>query len=304
MTVPSRPDIQAAADRIAAYVRRTPVLDEGSVVLKLEFLQHAGSFKPRGAFNSVLSPGRRPIRLVAASGGNHGLAVAHVGARLGIETDIFVPVIASPMKVTAIATLGARIHQGGANFAEALAASQAWADAPDALVVHAYNGLPTLAGQGTIALELSAQAPDLDVLFIATGGGGLLGGIAAWYAGSPVQLVAVEPAECPSMHRALVAGEPVASPVGGLSADSLGATQVGQDGFDAARRAHVRSVLVSEEEIAQARRLLWRNYRMAVEPGGAVAYAGWRAAAASGDLDGRRAGVIVCGANADPSDLA
>jgi threonine dehydratase len=298
--VPTRDDIAAAARRIFGLVRRTPVVDLDGVTLKLEMLQHAGSFKPRGAFNTVLAQPSVPDRLVAASGGNHGLAVAHVGATLGIRTDVFVPEIAAPVKVAAIRSLGATVHQGGADYAAALAASDALATEDGVLAIHAYDAPLTLAGQGTLARELSEQAPDLDVVVVAVGGGGLIGGMASWYAGSGTRVIAVEPERCPSLHDAVAAGEPVPAPVGGIAADALGASQVGMLGFAAARDAV--SVLVTDEDIVAARRTLWRELRLAVEPAGATAYAALQTGAV--DVGDQRVGVIVCGANTDPSDLA
>ena len=298
--MPTRDDITTAARRIDGLVRRTPVVDLDGVTLKLEMLQHAGSFKPRGAFNTVLAQPSPPSRLVAASGGNHGLAVAHVGASLGIPTDVFVPEIAAPVKVQAIRARGATVHQGGADYAAALAASESLAAEDDVLAIHAYDAPWTLAGQGTVARELSEQAPDLDVVIVAVGGGGLIGGIAAWYAGTGTRVVAVEPELCPALHDALAAGEPVPAPVGGIAADALGASRVGLLGFAAAWEAV--SVLVSDEEIAAARRSLWRELRLAVEPAGATAYAALQTGAV--ELRDQRVGVIVCGANTDPSDLA
>jgi threonine dehydratase len=297
--VPTRDDITAAARRIDGLVRRTPVVDLDGITLKLEMLQHAGSFKPRGAFNTVLAQPVTPERLVAASGGNHGLAVAHVGATLGIPTDVFVPEIAAPVKVQAIRARGATVHQGGADYAAALAASEVLTGEDGVLVVHAYDAPHTLAGQGTVALELSEQAPDLDVVLVAVGGGGLFGGIAAWYAGTGTRVVAVEPELCPALHDALEAGEPVPAPVGGIAADALGASQVGLLGFAAASGA--ASVLVSDEDIAAARRTLWRELRLVVEPAGATAYAALQTGVV--DVTGQRVGVVVCGANTDPSDL-
>ena len=294
-------DIEAAAARIAGHVRRTPVVEASpGVVLKLEHLQHAGSFKPRGAFNAVLSQPSPPQRLVAASGGNHGMAVAHVGRTLGIRTDVFVPDIASPVKVAAIRSRGATVHQGGANYAAAFAASAEMAAEPGVLAVHAYDGGATLAGQGTLARELEEQDPGLDLVVVAAGGGGLLGGIAGWYAGR-VPVLAVEPEGCPALHHALAAGRPVPAPVGGIAADSLGASQVGEWGFATAAAAGVTSVLVPDAAIAAARQELWTSLRLVTEAGGATAYA----AIASGAVDvaGRRVGVVVCGANTSPADL-
>ena len=302
--LPGRDDIALASRRLSGLARRTPVIDldeDGRrVTLKLELLQHTGSFKPRGAFTTVLSQTQAPARLVAASGGNHGLAVAHVGARLGIPTDIFVPAIASPVKVAGIRARGATVHQGGADYAAALAASADLAGQPGVLAVHAYDAAYTLAGQGTVALELEEQAPDLDVLLVAVGGGGLVGGIACWYAGR-VRVVAVEPESCPALNRALAAGRPVPAPVGGVAADALGASSVGALPFAAVRAAGVESVLVSDHAILAARRALWDELRLVTEPAGATAYAALRSGAF--DPGGLRVGVVVCGANTDPADL-
>ena len=306
MTAPSavpvdRADIEAAAARIAGRVRRTPVVEAApGVVLKLELLQHAGSFKPRGAFNTVLSQELPPQRLVAASGGNHGLAVAHVGHALGLRTDVFVPDIASAVKVDAIRARGATVHQGGANYAAAHAASAAMAAEPGVLAIHAYDSPATVAGQGTLALELEEQAPDLDLVLVAVGGGGLLGGVAGWYAGR-VPVVAVEPEGCPAFAEALAAGRPVTAPVGGVAADALGASQVGESGFATAMAAGVRSVLVPDSAVVAARQELWTTLRLATEPAGAAAYAALLSGAV--EADGARVGVIVCGANASPADL-
>lgn len=297
--VPSRDDIAATMRQLSGRVRRTPVIDLAGLVLKLELLQHAGSFKPRGAFATVLAQPIPPRRLVAASGGNHGLAVAHVGAALDIPADIFVPDIASPVKVAAIRDRGAAVHQQGENYAAALEASRRAAAAPWVLAIHAYDGPQTLAGQATVGVELSEQAPDLDTIVVAVGGGGLIGGIAAWYAGTGTRIVAVEPERCPALHDALAAGHPVPAPVGGVAADALGASQVGERGFAACVAAGVESVVVDDDAIAQARRLLWRELRLAVEPAGATALAGVLTAGVTGG----RVGVVVCGANADPSDL-
>ncbi|QZY28493.1 serine/threonine dehydratase [Nocardioides coralli] len=300
MSVPDRADILRAHELIGSRVRRTPVVEALGVTLKLELLQHAGSFKPRGAFATVLAEPEQPARLVAASGGNHGLAVAHVGATLGIPTDVFVPDIASPVKVAAIRERGATVHQQGADYAAALEASRDAAAEPGVLAIHAYDGPFTLPGQGTVALELEQQAPDLDTVVVAVGGGGLIGGIAAWYAGSGVRVVAVEPEGCPSMHDALAAGRPLRAPVGGVAADALGASQVGERGFAACRAAQVQSVLVPDEAILGARRRLWSELRVVAEPAGATALA----AVVTGQVEGDRIGVVVCGGNTDPGDLA
>jgi threonine dehydratase len=297
--VPDRADIVRTHELLGDRVRRTPVVDALGVTLKLELLQHAGSFKPRGAFATVLAEPTPPVRLVAASGGNHGLAVAHVGAALGIPTDVFVPDIASPVKVAAIRQRGAVVHQQGANYAAALEASRQAAAEPGVLSVHAYDGPRTLEGQGTLALELEQQAPDLDTVVVAVGGGGLIGGVAAWYAGTGVRVVAVEPEACPSLHDALAAGHPVPAPVGGVAADALGASQVGDRGFGACLAAQVEPLLVPDAAILDARRRLWSELRVVAEPAGATALA----AVLAGRVRGERVGVVVCGANTDPGDL-
>ncbi len=310
--VPTRADVEDAARTVGPHVRRTPVLEVElptpagvrDVVLKLELLQHTGSFKPRGAFRNVLATreaGTEVTSLVAASGGNHGLAVAHVGSRLGLPVRVFVPEGAPAVKVSRLRSLGAEVTLAGERYADALAASAAAATEPGALAVHAYDGLGTLAGQGTLARELEEQAGVPDTVLVAVGGGGLVGGVAAWWAGR-VKVVAVEPAGCPTMHAALEAGEPVDVAPGGLASDALGASRVGRSGFAALRRAEHGSVLVEAEDVTAARELLWRETRLAAEPGGATALA----ALTSGryrPAPGERVAAVVCGGNADPSGL-
>lgn len=303
--------ISDAAELIGDRVRRTPVMDievpgAGTITLKLELFQHTGSFKPRGAFTTVLrriQTGERPTGLVAASGGNHGLAVAHVGASLGIPARIFVPTTAPAVKVARLHGLGADVTQIGTSYAQAYLASRRAAEDPGALAVHAYDGPDTLAGTGTVAAELTGQA-QVDTVLVAVGGGGLLGGIASWCAAlpAPVRVIAVEPTGCPTLHTALAAGAPVDIEPAGLAADSLGATRIGEDGWRAARAAGVRSVLVADDQIRAARDWLWRQTRIVAEPGGVTALAavlcgGYR------PEPGERVAVIVCGANADPGDL-
>jgi len=307
VSVPTRSDITAAAERIAGRVRRTPVIDYQvagrTVVLKLELLQHAGSFKPRGAFTTVLSvlaAGHRPVRLVAASGGNHGLAVAHVGQDLGIPTEIFVPAAAPVIKVEAIRSRGAQVRTVGAGYAEALLASAERSAEPGSLSVHAYDAVPTVTGQGTLARELADQA-EVDTVLVAVGGGGLIGGIAAWTAGRQ-RVVGVEPRSCPTLHAALAAGAPVDVDVSGLAVDALGARRLGGIAFAAVRAAGVESVLVDDPDIVEARRLLWRDLRIAAEPAGATAVAALLSGAYR-PAPQERVAVIICGANADPSDL-
>lgn len=303
--VPTRDDIARAAVAIAPHVRRTPVVEVGydagrSVHLKLELLQHAGSFKPRGAFATVLAAPTPPARLVAASGGNHGLAVAHVGRSLGIPAEIFVPTTAPAVKVEGLRARGARVHLVGTTFAEAYAASLEVAGAPGSLALHAYDAPGTVVGQGTLGAELEADVPGLDTVVVAVGGGGLAGGVAAWFAGTPTRVVAVEPTGCPTLHEALAAGEPVDVAPAGVAADSLGASRIGAIGFAALHDA--TSVLVDDDAILDARRWLWRELRLVAEPGGAAAMAALLSGAYVPAPD-ERVAVVVCGGNTDPADL-
>ena len=298
-------DAIAATERlIRPNVRHTPLVTAegrdfgagfGPVRFKLEFLQHTGSFKARGAFASLLG---RPIPLagvVAASGGNHGAAVAFAAQRLGIPATIFVPGIASPAKLDRIRGYGADLVVVGERYAEALAASEVRVAETGALPVHAYDAPETLLGQGTVGLELEQDAPDIDTLLVAVGGGGLIGGIAAWYGGR-VRVVAVEPEAAPTLHMALAAGRPVEAPAGGIAADSLAPRQVGALMFPLARAHVAASVLVTDEAIRQAQAALWDGFRIIAEPGGAAAF--------SALLSGRyvpapdeRVAVLLCGAN-------
>jgi threonine dehydratase len=293
--------IARAAQRIASHVRRTPVLDvsvEGvgqPVTLKLELFQHAGSFKSRGAFNTLLQASVGPGGVATASGGNHGAAVAYAARQLGHRARIFVPEISSPAKVARIASYGAEVVQQGSNYSEALALCEAHIAASGATGVHAYDAQATLEGQGTLARELEDQAPGLDTLLVAVGGGGLIGGIASWYQ-SRVRLVGVEPFTCNTLHASLAAGERVPVKTSGLAADSLGATTVGKLMFETAR-SHISSVaLVSDDDIRNAQRRLWRDAQLVTEPGGAAAYAALLSGAYKPEKD-ERVGVVVCGAN-------
>jgi threonine dehydratase len=305
----SRSDIAAAAARIAGYVRHTPLVSVGGaalgtefdVTLKLEFLQHSGSFKPRGAFNRLLSTRLPEAGVIAASGGNHGAAVAHAARVLGASAEIFVPTLTPPAKVARIKDYGARVVQTGATYAEALAASRDRGAATGALEVHAYDHRDVLAGQGTVAREFEHDAPDLTHVLVATGGGGLIGGMAAWYAGS-VAVISVEPKGCPALHDALNAGRPVEAPVGGLAADSLGARQVGDLMLPIAQAHVATAVLVPDTAIAAAQRLLWDRVRLIAEPGGATALAALLCGAFTPPA-GARVGVVLCGANADPAKV-
>ena len=265
------------------------------LVLKLEFLQHTGSFKPRGAFANLLTRRAPEAGIVAASGGNHGAAVAYAAMRLGIPATIFVPTVASPAKLERIRGYGAELVVGGERYADALEASEAFAARTGALPVHAYDQAETMLGQGTVGLEIEADALDIDTLLVAVGGGGLIGGIAAWYEGR-VRVLAVEPELAPTLHDALAAGRPVDAPAGGIAADSLAPRQVGGLMFPIAQRFVERAVLVSDEAIRDARQRLWDVLRVAAEPGGAATLA----ALISGryrPAPGERVAVLLCGAN-------
>ncbi len=275
-------------DRIAAterlirpYIRHTPVIriDAGDlgltghpVALKLEFLQHTGSFKPRGAFANLLTRKAPAAGVVAASGGNHGVAVAYAAHRLGLRATIFVPGIASPAKLERIRGYGADLRVGGDVYADALRASEDFIAETGALAVHAYDQPETLLGQGTVGSEFEADAPEIDTLLVAVGGGGLIGGIAAWYDGH-IRIIGVEPETAPTLHAALAAGHPVDAPAGGIAADSLAPRQVGALMFPIAQRHIERVVLVPDAAIHDAQLTLWATLRIVAEPGGAAALA-------------------------------
>jgi threonine dehydratase len=307
----TRADVEEAAERVGGRVRRTPTVEvepealgtRAPVLLKLELLQHTGSFKPRGIFNRVLGSraAAKANGVIAASGGNAGLAVAYAAEQLGLHAEIFVPVSASPVKVARLRTLGAVVNVTGAHYADAFAASQERAAATGALVVHAYDQPEVAAGQGTLARELQDQQPGVDTVLVAVGGGGLIAGLATWLEGR-ARVVAVEPERCPTMATALERGEPVDVEVGGIAVDSLGARRVSEDALLACRRAGAVSVLVSDEAIAAARKLLWDRLRVAAEPGGACAVAALSAGAYR-PSPGERVAAIVCGGNTDLAGL-
>ncbi|MBL8297593.1 MAG: threonine/serine dehydratase [Rhodanobacteraceae bacterium] len=310
-SVPTRADIDLAAERIRDHVRVTPVLHPGrhfagskaNVVLKLECLQHSGSFKPRGAFNRVLSQTQLPVSgLIAASGGNHGAAVAYVARELGLRAEIFVPEIAAPAKIARLRDYGATLRVGGRNYAEAFAASRERQRETGALEIHAYDAPEVIAGQGTLARELEQQAGALDTVLVAVGGGGLMAGIAAWQPAG-TRIVAVEPQRSCALHAALQQGKPCDVEVGGIAADSLGAQRIGSLAFTLAQSRQVHSVLVSDDAILRAQRLLWTELRVVAEPGGATALAALLSGAYSPQPD-ERLGIIVCGANTDPGLVA
>jgi threonine dehydratase len=272
------------------------------IFLKLEALQHTGSFKPRGAFNCILSSDVPESGVIAASGGNHGAAVAYAAQQLGHRAEIFVPTITSRIKVERLEQYGATVNVVGRDYAEALAASEKRAADTGALKVHAYDDPRVLAGQGTLGMEFEEQVRGLESVLIAVGGGGLIGGAAAWYQ-DRVRVIGVEPERAPSLFKALEAGHVVEVETGGLAADSLGARRVGELMFPIAQKSVRRVVLVSDEQIIEAQRLLWQKLRIIAEPGGATALA----ALISGAYQphpGERVGVVICGANAELSSFA
>ncbi len=301
----SRTEIQDAGRRIAQHVRRTPVLalEEGAfdldakVFLKLESLQQTGSFKPRGAFNCILSSVVPPAGVIAASGGNHGAAVAFAAQKLGHRAEVFVPTISPANKVERLRQYGASVQVTGRDYAEALAASQKRAAETGALSIHAYDDAHILAGQGTLGMEFEEQVRGLDSVLIAVGGGGLIGGVAAWYQ-ERVRVVSVEPERAPSLHKALAAGQVVDVEVGGVAADSLGARRVGALMFPIAQKFVSRALLVSDEQIIHAQKILWQKLRLIAEPGGATALAALLSGAYQPHA-GERVGVVLCGANAE-----
>jgi len=304
---PTRDGIAATERVIRPYVRHTPLiaadaadfgLPPAPLLFKLEFLQHSGSFKARGAFANLLLRDLPPAGVVAASGGNHGAAVAHAAARLGVPATVFVPSVASPAKLERIRGSGAALVVTGERYADALAASEAHAAVTGAMAVHAFDQAETLLGQGTVGLELEADAPGADTLLVAVGGGGLIGGVAAWFRGR-VKVVAVEPDGAPTLRDAFAAGRPVDAPAGGIAADSLAPRRVGERVYPIAR-AHVAPevVLVTDADIRRAQAALWSVLRVVAEPGGAAAFA----ALLSGRYrraPGERVAVLLCGANTD-----
>ena len=273
-------------------MRRTPVLAEGNLVFKLELLQHSGSFKARGAFTNLLTRKVPSAGVVAASGGNHGAAVAYAAQKLGKPARIYVPTVSSPAKIERIRSYGAELVVTGDRYADALAASEAWAAESGAMQIHAYDQEGALLGQGTVGLEFEQQAP-LDTLLVAVGGGGLIGGIAAWYAGS-VRIIGVEPSLAPTLTRALEAGKPVDAPAGGIAADSLAPKQVGRLMLPLAQKYVDKVILVEDDEIRSAQKELWQRLRIAAEAGGAAAYAGLLRCRLEKD---ERVGVLICGGN-------
>jgi threonine dehydratase len=297
---------------IRLHIRRTPVIEidaadfglpfVGNITLKLELFQHAGSFKARGAFTNLLTRRVPRAGVVAASGGNHGVAVAFAAMKLGKPAKIFVPSVASAEKMERIRGFGAQLEIAGERYADALAASEKWVAESGAMPVHAFEQIETMLGQGSVGLEIEEQSPEVDTLLVAVGGGGLIGGVAAWYAGR-MKVVGVEPQAAPTLWNAMKAGHPVDSEAGGIAADSLAPKRVGELMFPLAQKYISEVVLVSDQAIQQAQESLWKVLRVVAEPGGAAA----TAALLSGRYKpkrGERVGILVCGGNTSAVNFA
>ncbi len=304
-------NIERVEKIIRPHIRRTPVLevsaadfrlDSISLIFKLEFLQHSGSFKARGAFTNLLTREVPNAGVVAASGGNHGVAVAYAAGKLGIPAKIFLPSVASPEKIERIRQSGAELVIVGDRYADALAASQAWVQQSGAMPIHAFDQLETLLGQGTVGLEFQQQAPQLDTLLVSVGGGGLIGGIAAWYAGK-INLIGVEPEAAPTLANALRAGQPIDSPAGGIAADSLAPKRVGELTFPLAQKYVQQVILVNDDEITRTQESLWSALRIVTEPGGAAAVAALQSRRYQ-PAPGERVGILLCGANTTAVNFA
>jgi threonine dehydratase len=289
---------------IRPYVRRTPVIEiDGAefgveskkLLLKLELFQHSGSFKARGAFANLLTRAIPANGVVAASGGNHGAAVAYAAMKLNVPAKIFVPTVSSPAKLQRIRDYGANLVVEGDGYADALAASEIWAQQSGALRVHAFDQDETMLGQGTIGMELDEQAPEFDTLLVSVGGGGLIAGVAAWYGGR-VKVVGVEPLASPTLTKALQAGHPVDADAGGVAADSLAPRRVGDRVFPIARKYVHGTVLVTEDAILNAQKILWEGLRVVAEPGGAAAFSAICSGAYK-PTTAERVAVIISGGN-------
>ncbi|MFI0351784.1 threonine/serine dehydratase [Actinomadura sp. 9N407] len=312
------PDVRNAAARIEGRVRRTPVMEvdptgfvprglpvPSKMWLKLEHVQHTGSFKARGAFNRILAAseaGRIPESgVIAASGGNAGLAVAYAAGQIGTKAEVYVPETAPPVKVAKLRALGATVVQVGVKYADAYEAAIKRAEDSGALFCHPYDQPDMCAGAGSIGLELLEQAGGLDTVLCAVGGGGLMAGVAAALEGQAI-VVGVEPANAPTLNAALRAGKPVDVEVSGVAADSLGAGRLGEIAYAVAARTGVRSVLVTDDAISEARRRMWDEYRLVIEHGTAAAVAALRTGSYR-PRAGERIAILLCGANTDPGDL-
>ncbi len=301
-------DVEAAWALIRPHVRRTPAIELAAgafgigapLALKLESLQVSGSFKGRGAFHKLLASKVPAAGIVAASGGNHGAAAAYAARALGHRAEIFVPTIAAPAKVARLRSYGAVVHQIGAVYAEARAASEARAAETGALIVPAYEDPVVFAGAGSVALEFAGQAA-FDTLLVAVGGGGLIAGCAAAI-GSVKKIVAVETEGTPTLHEALKAGKPVDVAISGIAADALGASRIGTPNFEVARKLVKQSVLVSDDAVRAAQCALWEELRVVAEPAGATGLAALMAGAYA-PAAGERVATLVCGANTDPGSV-
>ena len=311
ISFPDQNHISAAYSRIREHIRRTPILEmQGAdfalgafpLFLKLELLQHTGSFKARGAITNLMFRQVPSAGVVAASGGNHGVAVAFAAKKFNVPARIFVPSVCPAAKRQLIQGYGAHLLIAGDRYADALEASKAWEVESGAIPIHAFDQRETLLGQGTVGLEIEEQVPDLDTLFVAVGGGGLIGGIAAWYQ-KRIAVIGVEPGAAPTLAKALEAGRPVDAEAGGIAADSLAPRRVGELMFPIAKKYVQQVVLVSDGEIRDAQQLLWKSARIAAEPGGAAALA----ALTSGiyrPRNGERVGVLICGGNTTAVDFS
>jgi threonine dehydratase len=297
-------DAAHVRELIRPYVRVTPTLRTSGdeigcaafpLTLKLELFQHSGSFKARGAFANLLTRQVPAAGVVAASGGNHGAAVSYAARRLGIPAHIFVPTVCSPAKVQRIRDYGATITITGERYADSLDASEAWAASHGALTIHAFEQMETLLGQATLGIEVANQVPDAATVLVSIGGGGLIGGIAAWYQ-RRVKIIGVEPVAAPTMMDAFRAGRPVDAPAGGVAVDSLAPKRVGDLTYAIAKEHVDRIVLVEDEDIIAAQQALWNTYRIAAEPGGAAALAAILSGRYQPALD-EHVVVIVCGGN-------
>ena len=295
--------IEEAAARIAGHARVTPVIRLGvgafgtdaDISLKLEMLQHAGSFKTRGAFNNLLSLDVPAAGVSAASGGNHGAAVAYAASKRGVKATIFVTEISPKAKVDTIRRFGAEVVIGGAQYDDAQAACDQFVSETGALKIHPFAAQETVAGQGTLGLEWARQEPDLDTVLVAVGGGGLISGT--------VKVVGVEPEGSRALQAALEARGPTEVLVQSIAADSLGARNVGPLVYECCRDTVDHVALVPDGMITEAQKVLWRDFRLAVEPGGAAAL-GALIGGAYRPAKGERLGVLVCGANVDLAKIA
>ena len=300
--------IKNASARVAPYIRQTPIVtfETGTlashVALKLEQLQHAGSFKTRGAFNTLLGTAPPAAGLVAASGGNHGAAVAYAAQRLGFPARVYVPEIAGPAKISLIRACGADLQVVPGAYSNALEQAKAWEEKTGAMQIHAYDAEATVAGQGSCFVEWEQQGLNADTVLIAVGGGGLIAGALGWFQ-ERCKIVAVEPEHCATLHAALDANAPVNVEVAGVAANALGAQKIGTICFDLAQSTGIESVLVSDAAIMQAQRRLWQDLRQVVEPAGAAALAAVLSGAYTAEPDERLA-VLVCGGNIASDPLA